>query len=117
MRMNSESLVKAIQTGLASMNPLTAAIFTGVSTYRNDLEMRFVKDVIVGVNERIYRLEEKLNKEYMKSEDYMNFLYKTLQMAASDVRKEKLNLFATLMVNAALIENADENDGRKYLSC
>ena len=115
MRMNSESLVKAIQTGLASMNPLTAAIFTGVSTYRNDLEMRFVKDVIVGVNERIYRLEEKLNKEYMKSEDYMNFLYKTLQMAASDVRKEKLNLFANIMVNAALIENADENDGRKYL--
>jgi len=41
--------------------------------------MQFVKDVIVGVNERVYKLEQKLDKEYMKSEDYMNFLYRTLR--------------------------------------
>ena len=69
----------------------------------------------MAVNERVYRLEQKLDKEYMKSEDYMNFLYKTLRMAASDTRKEKLKLFANIMVNAALKEYADENDSRKYL--
>ena len=112
---NTTPIAKAIEAVLASLNPLTAAIFTGVTTYRSEKEMRFVKDVIVAVNERVYRLEQKLDKEYMKSEDYMNFLYKTLRMAASDARKEKQNLFANIMVNAAVKELADENDGRKYL--
>lgn len=112
---NINPIVKAIEAVLASLHPLTAAIFTGVTTYRSEVEMRFVKDVIVAVNERVYRLEQKLDKEYMKSEDYLNFLYKTLRMASSDTRKEKLNLFANIMVNAALKEYADENDSRKYL--
>lgn len=54
--------------------------------------MRFVKDVIVGVNERVKRLEQRLDMEYIQSEDYMNFLYKTFRMASNDVRREKLNL-------------------------
>lgn len=111
----TDAIVKAIEAALLSLHPLTNSIFTGVTTYRGDMEMRFVRDVIVGVNERVYKLEQKLDKEYMKSDDYMNFLFKTLRMAARDVRKEKLNLFANIIVNAALLGNADEHDSRKYL--
>lgn len=110
-----DTIVKAIGGALASLHPVTSAIFTGVMTYRSDIEMRFVKDVIVGVNERVCRLEHRLDKEYIKSDDYMNFLYKTLKMASNDARREKLNLFANIIVNSALTGIADENDGRKYL--
>ena len=110
-----DPIVKAIGGVLAGLHTTTNAIFTGLMTYRNEIEMRFVKDVIVGVNERVYKLEQKLDKEYIKSDDYMNFLYKTLQMASYDVRKEKLNLFANIIVNSALIGKADVNDNRKYL--
>lgn len=113
--MSGDFFIKAMQAGLANLHPLTSSIFAGVTTYRSELEMRFIKDVIVNVNERVYRLEQKLDREYMKSDDYMNFLYKTIRMAASDVRKEKVNLFANIIVNSAMIELADENDRRKYL--
>lgn len=73
-----DAIVKAIGSVLAGLHPVTNAIFTGVMTYRNEIEMRFVKNVIVGVNERVYKLEQKIDKEYIKSDDYMNFLYKTL---------------------------------------
>ena len=53
-------IVKALQAVQASLHPLTSAIFTGITTYRSEKEMRFVKDVIVAVNERVYRLEQKL---------------------------------------------------------
>lgn len=56
-----DTIVKAIGGALASLHPVTCAIFTGVMTYRSEIEMRFVKDVIVGVNDRVYRLEQRLD--------------------------------------------------------
>ena len=45
----------------------------------------------------------------------MNFLYKTLGKAAGDVRKEKLKMFANIIVNSALIGRPSIKDGNKYL--
>lgn len=82
---------------------------------RNKAEMEFVKEVLVDVNERMMRLEKLVDEEYMKTEDFRNFLHKILLKAALDLRKEKKNLFANVIVNATLREFADENDRWKYL--
>lgn len=108
-------ILKAVIAATASFNPITNAIFTGVTTYRGEIEMRFVKEVIMGVNARINKLEQRIDKEYIKSDDYMNFLYKTLGKSAGDVRKEKLKMFANIIVNSALIGRANIKDGNKYL--
>ena len=105
----------SIAGGVASFNPLTSAMFTYLSTFRNEVETRFLKDFILKLDERISKLEEKVDKEYIKSDDFNNFLYKTIHLAANDVRKEKLSLFANIIVNSALVGNANENDGLKYL--
>ncbi len=42
----TNAIVKAIEAALASLHPVTSAIFTGVATYRGEKEMRFVKDVM-----------------------------------------------------------------------
>lgn len=98
-----------------SFRPITNAIFTGVVTYRNERKTRFIKDLIKGVDDRVCRLEQKIDQGYINTDDYTDFLYKTLRMAFADLRKEKLNLFANIIANAALIGNADEKDVRKYL--
>ena len=82
---------------------------------RNKAEMEFVKEVLVDVNERMMRLEKLVDEEYMKTEDFRNFLHKILLKAALDLRKEKKNLFANVIVNATLREFADENDRWKFL--
>ena len=82
---------------------------------RNTAEMDFVKEVLVDVNERMVRLEKLVDEEYMKTEDFRNFLHKMLLKAALDLRREKKNLFANVIVNASLREFADENDRWKYL--
>lgn len=82
---------------------------------RNTAEMDFVKEVLIDVNERMVRLEKLVDEEYMKSEDFRNFLHKMLLKAALDLRKEKKNLFANVIVNATLREFADVNDRWKYL--
>ena len=77
--------------------------------------MDFVKEVLVDVNERMVRLEKLVDEEYMKTEDFRNFLHKMLLKAALDLRREKKNLFANVIVNATLREFADVNDRWKYL--
>ena len=82
---------------------------------RNTAEMDFVKEVLVDVNERMVRLEKLVDEEYMKTEDFRNFLHKMLLKAALDLRREKKNLFANVIVNATLREFADVNDRWKFL--
>lgn len=82
---------------------------------RNTAEMDFVKEVLVDVNERMARLEKLVDEEYMKTEDFRNFLHKMLLKVALDLRREKKNLFANVIVNATLREFADVNDRWKYL--
>jgi hypothetical protein len=82
---------------------------------RNTAEMEFVKEVLVDVNERMVRLEKLVDEEYMKTEDFRNFLHKMLLKAALDLRREKKKLFANVIVNATLREFADVNDKWKYL--
>lgn len=94
--------------------PLWNAL-TAEKEQRNTAEMDFVKEVLVDVNERMVRLEKLVDEEYMKTEDFRNFLHKMLLKAALDLRREKKNLFANVIVNATLREFADVNDRWKYL--
>ena len=90
-------------------------VLTAEKEQRNTAEMDFVKEVLVDVNERMVRLEKLVDEEYMKTEDFRNFLHKMLLKAALDLRREKKKLFANVIVNATLREFADVNDRWKYL--
>lgn len=82
---------------------------------RLNAELRFVKDVVIEVNTKVWKLEQRLNAEYMNSDEYANFVYNALRKAANDLRKEKIKLFANIIVNAALKENTEKEYNRKYL--
>lgn len=100
---------------ISNMHPLLGSALSARASKKNEETHRFIQDVLVDVNTRLWRLEQRLDKEYMKTVDFINFLHKTLIKAALDLRKEKKRLFASIIVNSALIGNADVNDGRKYL--
>ena len=76
---------------------------------------RFIQDVLIEVNTKLWRLEKRVDKDYMKTKDFVNFLHKTLVKVALDLREEKIKMFANIIVNSTLQGIADENDGRKYL--
>lgn len=100
---------------ISNIHPLLSGTLSARASKKNEEAHRFIQDVLVDVNTRLWRLEQRLDKEYMKTDDFINFLHKTMIKAALDLRKEKKRLFANIIVNSALIGNADVNDGRKYL--
>lgn len=82
---------------------------------RKEAEMEFVKEVLVDVNKRLSKLEQIVDKEYMGTDDFRNFLHKTLLKAATDLRREKMKMFANVIVNSTLLGNANMKDRWKYL--
>ena len=100
---------------ISNLFPLLGNALSARASIKNEKTHRFIQDVLVDVNTRLWRLEQRLDKEYMKSEDFANFLHKTLIKVALDLRKEKIKLFSSIIVNSVLIGNASENDTRKYL--
>lgn len=100
---------------ISNMHPLLSGALSARASKKNEEAHRFIQDVLVDVNTRLWKLERKLDRDYMKTNDFINFLHKTLIKAALDLRKEKKRLFANIIVNSTLIGNADVNDGRKYL--
>lgn len=100
---------------ICNMFPALGNALAARASIKNKEAHRFMQDVLVDVNTKLWRLEHRVDKEYMRTVDFLNFLHKTLVKVALDLRKEKLKLFANIIVNSTLIGNADENDNRKYL--
>ena len=94
--------------------PLGSAL-TARDSVRNEHVHRFIQDVLVEVNLKLWKLEQKVDKEYMKTEDFVNFLHKTLIKASLDIRQEKKKMFANVIVNSVLKGNAGIGNSRKYL--
>lgn len=114
--MEDKDLIKAVEDAtLDNMFPLLKSALAFGDAAKETQSKRFIQDVVVEINAKLWRLEQRVDKEYMKTEDFANFLHKMLLKAALDLRKEKKNLFANVIVNATLKEFADVNDRWKYL--
>lgn len=116
MNMEDKDLIKAVEDAtLDNMFPLLKSALSFGDAAKETQSKRFIQDVVVEINTKLWRLEQRVDKEYMKTEDFVNFLHKTLLKVALDLRKEKMMLFANIIVNSTLIGNANPEDGRKYL--
>ena len=114
--MEDKDLIKAVEDAtLDNMFPLLKSALSFGDAAKETQSKRFIQDVVVEINTKLWRLEQRVDKEYMKTEDFVNFLHKTLLKVALDLRQEKMMLFANIIVNSTLIGNANPEDGRKYL--
>lgn len=114
--MTDNDLIHGIEKSVMGwIHPLIAGALAIDDESRLNEELSFIKEVLLQVNVDIKRLEARLDTEYMATREYKNFLRKTILKATNDLRKEKIKLFANIIVNAALEENTKKGYNRKYL--
>lgn len=112
---DNQYLIEGIGEFALSFVPVVGNALSAISSYHNKKALDYVEEVLVDVQNKIEQLGEKLDREYMKTEDYLNFVHKTILKAANDLRNEKLHLFSNIIVNSALKGNASAENGKKYL--
>ena len=113
--MSESELIESLGDAVSNLHRLLSCFSKIKEKKRLNAELRFIKDVVIEVNTKVWKLEQRLNAEYMNSDEYANFVCNALWKAAKDLRKEKIKLFANIIVNAALRENTEKEYNRKYL--
>lgn len=114
--MEDNDLINAVEgLTISNMFPLIGDALSERASAKNEEAHRFIQDVLIEVSTKLWRLENRVDKDYMKTKDFVNFLHKTLVKVVLDLRQEKLKMFTNIIVNSTLQGIADENDGRKYL--
>ena len=103
------------QWSISTLFPPLGNALSAEAEQRKEAEMEFVKEIIVDVNTRLTKLERIVDQIYMGTDDFKNFFHKTLQKASNDLRREKMNMFANIIVNSTLVGNASTKDRWKYL--
>ena len=83
--MEDRDLIKAVEDyTISNLFPPLGAALSAKDSIRKEEAHRFTREVLIDVNTRLWRLQNKVDKEYMKTEDFVNFLHKTLIKVALD---------------------------------
>ena len=111
--MDSKEVCKVLE--MSNMGSKYAKAIVNSIVKRNELEREYIQSLVNEIDKRLYSLENLIDKKYVVSDDFLNFTIKTLRQASNDIRKEKIKMFANVIVNSALIDKANTEDRRKYL--
>lgn len=111
--MDSKDICKVLK--MSNVGSKYAKAIVNSVVRRNELEREYIQSLVNEVDKRMDNLEYLVDKKYVVSEDFQNFIIKTLRQASNDIRKEKIKLFANIIVNSTLKGNANTEDRWKYL--
>ena len=111
--MDSKEICKVLE--MSNMGSKYAKAIVNSVVKRIELEREYIQSLVNEIDKRMDNLEYLIDKKYVVSEDFQNFIIKTLRQASNDIRKEKLKLFANVIVNSSLIGKANTEDRWKYL--
>ena len=85
--MEDNDLINAVEgLTISNMFPLLGDALSERASAKNEEAHRFIQDVLIEVSTKLWRLENRVDKDYMKTKDFVNFLHKTLVKVVLDLR-------------------------------
>ena len=113
--MDDNILIHRIEKICMGCVPVIGMVLAIEDEERLNDEVEFIKEIVQDVKVQVTNLETRVDAEYVASKEYKNYIHNTVRKAVNDLRKEKIKLFANIIVNAALKENTEKEYNRKYL--
>ncbi|PRY90596.1 hypothetical protein [Mongoliibacter ruber] len=109
--MNKDQLLKVIESTIVSISasiPIAATFATGYTEYRNSLQERNVKEIIYTLFKSLKSLEERVDKEYLKSGDFKSLTMKVCLHGMDEIHEEKRKYLSYFLANSCVVENSKD---------
>jgi len=114
-RMDAKEIVVALGKGVASTVPYAGGLIAELLGVRlPDFQMKRLRRFIAELADDLERLKAKIDLEYVRREEFIHILQKTLRGVAENYEKEKLDALRAVLVNSCIIRQADE-ELKEYL--
>lgn len=106
-----ESCVKAI----ASQIPIVSGVSSLYADWKNSTEFSNIYHLIDCHARTLEKLQEKVDLEFLRSDDYAYILHKTILKARNEIRENKRKLFAEFLTQSCLTKNSENTDKLIFL--
>lgn len=96
----SKIVESAIISAAASF-PVAASIATGWAEYKNYKQAEHVENIISDYAKKLQNLEDKVDQEYLGTEEAKRILERTATIGKDEARKEKREMLSEFLANAS----------------
>lgn len=113
---DKNSVLAASIAAAAQSNPLTSALYAAFSEYQHLQQMKSINVVLTFLSKELALIKNQLNpSELSNNMEFNNFSYRVFSKAATESRKEKLQMYAHLLACSTIPNNTNDNDKYSYL--
>ena len=106
---NIQQIGLSIPAAIATLHPITNAIFAGYSAWNSRKSRQQLYTMITHLSKRLEALED-YDMEFLASDEFKELLYKVSQKAIIDLREQKAALFGDFLAGAAKREHPPISD-------
>jgi len=111
----AETVLKIFKAALAT-TPFAGGIASLISDYIPSSRQRRIEEFAEQVAGDLKRLEQRVNEEYLRTDDFAFMFEKCFRGAAEHPQQEKLKAFRGILVNSAVKSDMPEQEKEYYLN-
>lgn len=107
---NTGVIIESCLKAVASQFPIVSGVASLYADWKNQQEFNNIKRLIEEHAKSLNDLEDLIDKQYLKTEDYIFTLHRTIDKAKNEIRDSKKKLFSDFLTKSCLIKNTEKSD-------
>ena len=112
LKIQKGDIVESSIVTLASFFPIASSFATGWSEWKNNKQSQNIHDILKKYFERLTDIEDKIDKDYIQTEEAKRLLERTTLKGRDESREEKRKILADFLANSSTqkLSNDKEKD-------
>lgn len=114
-RNNSKEMIESGLLAIASAFPILSIPASLYRDWQNNIELKSIQETLRLHASELLRHEDKIDEKYLKSDEYLFILHKTINKAKNEFREEKKQIFSDFLTKSCFRRNIDNTDKLIFL--
>lgn len=107
---NTGVIIESCLIAVASQFPIVSGVASLYADWKNQQEFENIQRLIEEHAKSLNDLADLIDKQYLKTEDYIFTLHRTIDKAKNEIRDSKKKLFSDFLTQSCLIKNTEKSD-------
>lgn len=107
---NTGVIIESCLIAVASQFPIVSGVASLYADWKNQQEFKNIQRLIEEHAKSLNDLVDLIDKQYLKTEDYIFTLHRTIDKAKNEIRDSKKKLFSDFLTQSCLIKNTEKSD-------
>ncbi|MDJ1483480.1 hypothetical protein QNI16_23480 [Cytophagaceae bacterium YF14B1] len=103
-------LVESTLITAASAFPIVSSLATGWTEYKSYKQTKNIKSILLDYAKRLDELKDKVDQQYLQSEEAKRLIERTAILGKEEDRQEKRKMLSEFLANASTVQLSDDTE-------